>query len=136
MYAEQLVFLSVLMFAFIEGFVHITQPELMVLGSLVVMSFILDIASGIIGAKYGGATMKSLMYGVVGLIVGTFVIPISIVGSVTGLFFGIYVNEIQHKKNKKAIRSATYGVVGAVVGSVINLLIAALFIFLFVFFAL
>lgn len=131
-----LMFMITVFFAFIDNFEHITQSELIILGSLAAFAFIVDLISGIVGAKMGGANMKSLMYGLLGLILGTFALPIPVVGSIVGLFFGIYVGEtLQRRSNKRAMKSATYGLIGAITGSVANLVIAAGFVILFVLFS-
>lgn len=123
-------------FAFIDNFNHITSSNLVVLGGLVLVSLLVDLFSGIIGAKYGGANAKSLFFGFLGLFVGTFVIPVPIAGSFIGLFLGIYLSEMVDKKtHQKALNSATFSIVGALTGSIINMLISALFLILFIIFA-
>lgn len=132
-----LMFMLSVFFAFIDNFQHVTQSELIILGSIAAFAFIVDLISGILGAKIGGANFKSLMFGLVGLVLGTFALPIPVVGSVLGLFLGIYLGEtLQHKSNKRAMKSAAYGLVGAVTGSVLNLILAAIFLIIFVLFAL
>ncbi len=124
-------------FGFATTFSLLTVNNLLILGIIVIAAILFDIGAGIIGARYGGANMLSLLGGFFGLIVGTFIIPLPIFGSVLGFFLGIYITELsQHHKSKKAWKAAIGGVLGTLTGVAGNIVMAVVFIITFVIFAL
>ncbi len=130
-------FFVTVIYGFVDSFTHLTTNNLIALGIILVVSVVVDIVAGLIGAKHGGANKKSLLIGLAGMIVGTFIIPIPIIGSFIGFFLGIFIGEhIQKRSNKRAIKAATAGVVGAMAGSIINVIISIAFVVTFIFLAL
>ncbi len=131
-----LLFVSVV-FGFVTHFELLTQHNLLVLGSVVVIAMLFDISAGILGARFGGANTKSLLGGALGFIVGTFIIPLPILGSILGFFLGIYISELsQHHKSKKAWRAALGGMLGTLTGVAGNVIASIIFIVAFIIFAL
>ena len=124
------------LYGYWDNFVHLTYANLAVLLILAIISFTFDTLSGIIGAKYGGADKKSLLYGWLGLILGTFLIPVPVLGSFIGLFLGIFLSELLFVKKEKALafRSAVGGITGAIAGTFGNIFMALLFFVLFILF--
>jgi uncharacterized protein YqgC (DUF456 family) len=121
-------------FAVITGFHVISVFELGILCLIFLVALLNDSFSGIIGAKWGGASNKSIMIGVVGIIVGFFAFPP--LGAVIGFFAGIFFSEIYFGKSKnKAIKAATGSLIGSAVGMVINATIAIAFFATFMIFA-
>jgi uncharacterized protein len=119
-------FLVSLVFALVDGFVHINKIELMVLLGIYLVSFCVDVFSGVVGAKYGGASLRSFGYGILGAIVGTLALPP--LGGLIGLFAGLFFSEIaRHRSGKDAARAASYGVLGVVAGLFINIILAVVF---------
>lgn len=128
-------FVIALIYALIDRFQHLEGNELMILGGIAVLSLIVDYCSGIIGAKYGGASKKAILYGIIGLIVGVILLPPF--GGILGLFLGVLIAEIiQHRQGKRAIKAATGSVLGSILGIAANLVLGLLFIILFVLFSL
>lgn len=129
-----LIFLLVLavIYGFFDKFNTITVENFYVLGVVVLASILIDFFSGVIGAKIGGARLKSLLWGTVGLIVGTFITPI--IGTVIGFFLGIFISEYHSNRHHadKAFKAALAGVVGTLVGTVTNLIATLVFIVLFI----
>ncbi len=126
--------LVALIFGFIDGFQNILLWELGVLAGIAVLSTINDYLSGILGAKYGGAGKKSVLYGFFGMLVGTFLLPPF--GGLLGIFLGILLAEIlRHGNKEKAVRAATGSLIGSAIGMAITLVLSIVFIFLFVIFA-
>ncbi len=125
-----------LVFGLIDHFTHLTLGNLGILAAVAAVGMLLDLFSGIAGAKWGGAHWSSLLYGLGGLIIGTIAIPVPIIGSVAGLFLGILFAELYKTSNmKKARRAALGGVAGSVVGMAGNVVAGVALLALFVVFA-
>jgi hypothetical protein len=121
-------------FAVITSFKVITVYELMVLIGIFLVALINDSFSGIIGAKWGGASNKSILVGLAGLVIGFFVLPP--LGAIIGFFAGIFLNEMYSGKSKeKAVKAATSSLIGSAVGIFINAVLAISFFVLFMIFA-
>ncbi len=120
-------------FALFDGFQNLSWTGLGILGAIVLLSMIIDTLAGIVGAKYGGASKKSLIYGFVGIIVGTVLFfPF---GGLLGLFGGVLLAEfIAHKNQDIALKAATGSLIGTVVGMMLNCLLAITFLVLFLIF--
>lgn len=128
-------FIIALAYGILDGFVALTGQNLLILFCLVVISFVIDHTAGALGAKYGGAHIKSMLWGILGAIVGTFVLPP--LGTFIGLAFAVLAAELYYKKTtEQAVKAATGALLGSVVGVAVNLLLAIGFITAFIFFAL
>jgi uncharacterized protein YqgC (DUF456 family) len=129
-----------LMFALALGFVafdrllHLSMTGIGVLSSIWLLSICVDYTSGMLGAKYGGASTKSILWGIFGMILGSlFFIPF---GSFAGLFFGVLIAEfVAHKNEMRAFKAASGGVIGSLVGILINATLALAFLVSFVLFS-
>ncbi len=122
-------------FALFDGFVHISLTGLAILAGIVLLSMLVDTLSGIVGAKYGGASKKSIIYGFVGIIVGTVLFfPL---GGLLGLFGGVLIAEFMaHRNQNLALKAATGSLIGTFVGMVINCILAISFLVTFLVFVL
>lgn len=121
-------------FAVLDGFAHLTAANLAVLAGIVVLSAIIDSSAGLLGAKLGGASWRSLLLGFGGSIIGFFVLPPF--GVFSGLFAGVLLGELHRRKNAhKALTAATGAALGSLSGVVLNIILAVLFVVLFVLFA-
>lgn len=128
-------FIVALVYALIDQFQKVTTTDIFILLGLAVLSLLVDYASGALGAKIGGASGKSTLGGMLGLIIGVILFPPF--GGIIGVFLGILIVEMMiHKDQQRAIKVAKAGLIGNLAGIVINLLISLLFIALFVVFAL
>jgi uncharacterized protein len=78
-----------LIYGIYDGFIHLTLGNLAVLATIVVISMIADLSSGLLGARWGGASKKSILWGILGMILGFVIIPIPFIGGMIGLFMGI-----------------------------------------------
>jgi hypothetical protein len=129
-------FVVALIFAIASSFVSLSVENLFILLGITLLSIIVDHLSGVLGAKIGGAHVKSLLWGLFGGIIGTFAMPV--VGSFLGLFLGVLLSELYYKKNSdKALKAAGSALIGSVFGVVVNVILAIIFsglFFLFVFF--
>jgi hypothetical protein len=128
-------FIVSLVFAFFDHFVHLSFIETGILIGVTLLSVIVDHLAGILGAKYSGAHGKSLLWGLGGSVVGTFIAPLF--GSLAGLFIGVAIGEFRVGRTKeKAITSASGALMGSLAGIVVNVSLAVVFIALFIGFAL
>lgn len=116
-------FLIALVYAISDHFTNITWENLAVLGGILVASFFVDYSAGILGARYGGADRRSILFGFLGLIIGIILIPPF--GGIVGLFLGILIGElVARKSNQAALKAATAGLIGSVTGVAINFVLA------------
>lgn len=120
-----------IVFGFIDQWQHLTYVELIILGVIMLISFAAEYLTGLIGAKYGGAAKISLIFGLIGMIIGLVVFPPF--GGIVGIFLGILISEIlAYKDHIKAFKAATGGLVGTFVGMLISLILAITYVVLFV----
>lgn len=122
-------------FGLFDGFERLTGGETLVLLAIALFSVAIDHLSGALGAKFGGAHAKSLLWGIAGSIVGTLFAPA--LGSFLGLFIGVLCGELYYKKSReKALKAAGSALIGSVAGVAINVVLAIIFASCFFFFAL
>ena len=125
-----------LIFGVYDNFIHLTSVNIVELSALVIVATAADLFSGMAGAKWGGAHWKSLIAGIVGLILGSFVIPVPIAGSLIGMFLGILISEWYRTESfAKAHRAAMGSFAGTVVGTIVKGVAAVAFVILFIIFA-
>ena len=132
-----LVYMFVIMLGFgiYDKFVHLTSINIIVIGIIVTAVMFVDFISGIAGAKLGGAHWVSMFSGFIGLIIGTFLIPVPILGSLIGMFLGILLSEWYRTKDiRKANKAAVGSFIGTVAGMVIRVLTSFIIFVLFMFF--
>ena len=124
-------FIVAIIFAALDHFTHVTGTNLLILACIAAVSFIVDHASGILGARLSGASAKASVAGLVGSIIGLFVFPPF--GSIIGLFVGVIIIELgQHGDQKRALRAASGSLLGSLAGMIANLIIALIFIITFI----
>jgi len=124
-----------LIYGFVNHFQRLTTNELLILGLITVVSILVDYFSGLLGARFGGASKKSVLYGALGSIIGIFALPP--LGMFIGAFLGILIAELTaHKDKNRAVKAAAGSIVGSLVGIIINTLISITFLILFIVFAL
>lgn len=126
-------FAITLIFGFIDQWQHLSYIELIILGVIMLTSFAADFLTGLIGAKYGGAAKISIVFGLVGMIIGLIVFPPF--GGIAGLFLGILVSEfINFRDHIKALKAASGGLIGTLAGMFISLVLAITYVVLFIVF--
>lgn len=128
-----LMFLLALVYGFTDSFQHLTSENVLTLFIIALVSVLVDYLSGVLGAKYGGASSKALGAGLIGMILGTIAFPPS--GGIIGLFAGVMLIELRNGSREKALKAATGSLIGALAGVAVNVLLALAFIALFVLYA-
>ncbi len=130
-----LMFVVAVVFGFVDEWQHLVPWELGVLFGIVLLSLLADFLSGLIGARYGGATRRAVLLGLIGFVIGILVFPPF--GGFIGLFIGVFVGELSvGRKQLQAIRAATGSLLGSLVGIAVSFFLALVFLGLFIFFAL
>ncbi len=120
-------FVIALVFAIVDGFTLLSSNDLLILFGFVAISFVVDHGAGLLGAKYGGAHTKSLLWGIAGSIIGTFTFPP--LGTFIGLFLAIFFAEIYYKKSHdKALKAAGGALLGTAFGVIANVILALAFV--------
>ncbi len=124
-------FLVSLTYAILTHFTRLTGWELALLGLITVIGIAVDQLAGILGARWGGASKKALLFGLAGLVGGS-VIGTPILGFV-GLFAGIFLAELtEFKTHTEAFKAARGGLIGALAGYIVTILLAFLFFIAFI----
>jgi len=118
-------------YALTTSFNVIDRGELIVLTVVLILSLFVDYFSGLLGAKLGGASLKSIGWGMVGLFIGLFTFPPF--GGVVGMFLGVVASEINdYKPDHLALRAGVGGVIGSLAGVITNLLLGFTFLIAFI----
>ena len=121
------------MFGILDHFVHLSGLDLGILSVLALVTLAADFWSGIAGAKWGGAHWTSILWGMVGLFVGSVVIPIPFFGSVIGMILGVLGSELYRTKNIQAAQKAAAGsFFGWLAGTGFKVVAAVIFLVLFI----
>lgn len=116
-------FLLSVVYAFIDKFQTFHWWYLAIFGGILILGGLVDYFSGIIAARYGGASKKSAWFGLIGLIVGMMLFPPF--GAFLGLFVGVFLGEFfQFGIKIKALKAAGASVIGSLIGVLINLTLA------------
>lgn len=116
-------FILTVVYGFIDGFETMGPRWLFLFGGLVVLGIVTDHTSGLLGAKFGGASKNSMLLGLIGMLVGLIFFPPF--GLFLGLFIGVFVGGLlQFKDHQKALKAASYSFLGTVAGMILNILIA------------
>ncbi len=123
-------FALAVLFGFIDKFHHLAGTELIWLFAIALVSLVVDYFSGILGAKLSGASPKSTFFGLVGMIVGTLILPPF--GGLVGLFIGVATTEWIIGQRHLAVKAGVGSTVGSIAGILINLILAICFILLFI----
>lgn len=118
-------------YALIDGFNHVTLTNIIVFWIIFALSVIVDNFVGVAWARYKGASFASVMWGMIGTIIGFFVLPPF--GAIFGMFIGVFLSEFYHKHNfNKAIKIAEASVVGQMIAVSINMALACILFGLFI----
>ncbi|MES2087434.1 MAG: DUF456 domain-containing protein [Patescibacteria group bacterium] len=121
-------------YGLVDRFEHLQLGELAVLAGIFCISLIVDWFAGVLGAKYFGASKKSILWGCLGILFGSILFPPF--GGIPGLFLAVFISELLlNKSNAAAWKAAAGSLVGALSGVAINLILAVTFFVLFIIFS-
>lgn len=118
-------------FGFVDCFQHLTVGNLLVLVGIFILGIIIDMFSGVLTAKYFGASGRSALIGLAGFTVGMLVFPP--IGGVIGLFLAVLASEIvSGKSHQRSIMIAGGSVLGFFAGAILSFIVALAFFISFV----
>ena len=120
-----LIWLTVAIYTAVErlnGFAAIDPVTFIVITLIALVTGLSDIWLPLLGARVTGSSFRSMVYGVVGAIIGTFVLPIPLFGSIVGYAVGILVGEYRRYGDwDRALRAGLGGVAGWGIATAIQL---------------
>ena len=116
------VWLSLLAFAWYTDFQIVTPWVFSLLTFIALVTGTSNIWLPYLGAKKTGAAKRAIFLGLIGALIGTFVIPIPLLGTVIGYARGIIVGEfLKHRDLRVAIKASLGGVAGWGIATVVEL---------------
>ncbi len=125
-----LIFSGLVVAAWAEHFVYVGWKTITVLGLLSLFAWLIDLLSGVLGAKKFGASRYALIGAAIGAVCGMF---FGIPGIVAGPFLGALLGElIAHRPLKDAGIAAIGTWIGLLAGSSIKIAIAFTMLALFI----
>jgi uncharacterized protein YqgC (DUF456 family) len=134
-----LVWLAVLAYAIVENFQAIDIAALIFISLIALLTGTADIWMALLGAKSGGASGRSLLYGLAGGIAGFFllggIIPIvgSLLGGVLGYALGILLGQYQKFGDwNLATRASFGGIVGWGMATILEFIGGILIVVIFI----
>jgi uncharacterized protein YqgC (DUF456 family) len=127
-----LIWLSILLWAWADGFNAFGWPTLLVLALLVAVAELSDVALAAMGAKQGGASWMGMA--IAGLVAIIGLIFFNLIGAILGAFGGLFAWEAyrQDWKWRKAWRASSRFVMGYLFAIVVKIIFGVLMIIIFV----
>jgi hypothetical protein len=114
-----LVFAGLLLAAWIDGFEKVGWLPLVLLGLMTVLSFVIDFAASVLGAKRVGATPLAIAGAAIGAVGGIF---FGLPGLILGPFAGAVIGElVSHGKVQQATRAGVATWMGLLFGTLAKL---------------
>ena len=122
-----LMWVIVFIYAWVDGFTAVSTASFIIISLIALITDTSDICLTLFGAKKGGASVKSMLIGTVGAVVGSFIFPI--IGTIAGYIAGLLLGEYwQHGDWEIAKKAGIGGLTGWGVATIIQF-IGGLFIF-------
>jgi uncharacterized protein YqgC (DUF456 family) len=117
-----LLFGGLVIAAWAEDFVYVGTASLILLGFLALLTYVVDILAGVLGAKKFGASKQAMVGAALGALVGIFAGP---VGILLGPFIGAVLGELMMRKELRHAGLAGIGAtLGLLLGAVAKLALA------------
>lgn len=119
-----LVFVGMLLAAWVGDFAAISVTSVIVLGGLALMAQLIDFIAGVLGAQRVGASRAGLIGAAIGTVIGIF---FGLPGLLLGPFIGAVVGEVAHGRAVGLASRVGVGTwIGMIVGAVAKLAIGGL----------
>jgi uncharacterized protein len=126
-----LMWLAILFYGLLYGFETLTWGGFALISLIALVTGTADIWLTMIGAKKGGASRRSQLFGLLGAIIGTFIVPL--LGTIIGYMAGVLLAEYQKRQDwDLALRASLGGLAGYGIASLIQFSGGLLMIFIFV----
>ncbi|MCS7060494.1 MAG: DUF456 domain-containing protein [Anaerolineae bacterium] len=134
-----LIWLGILVWAWADGFTRIGWPTLLILGGIVLFTWISDRLFSALATRKAGASWKTVLAAFVGGLIGglvlTGVLPVvgTLIGAALGAFAGIVLAELlQQRPLDQAFRFGVGYCLGALAAALINLILCLAMLGIFV----
>ena len=131
-----LVWLSVFFYYLVEralGFAAIDPITFIVVTALALVAGTSEIWLPLLGARQSGSSKRAMVAGLLGALIGTFVLPIPLVGTVVGYAAGVLLGEYQkHGDWDKALRAGAGGLAGWGLATVLQLVTGFVILLVFI----
>jgi len=128
-----LVWFTVMVYAWRTGFEAIGWPTLAFITLVALITGLSNIWLPLFGAKKTGAAKRAIFLGIVGAILGTFLIPLPLLGTVIGYALGIFLGEyLKQRDLRLALKASLGGVAGWGISTVFEIAGAILILTIFV----
>lgn len=102
-----LMWVIVFIYALVDGFTAVSTFSFLVITVVALVTGTSDIWLTLFGAKKGGASVKSMLIGTLGAVIGSFVFPI--VGTIAGYIAGVLWGEYQEHGDWEIAKKAGFG---------------------------
>lgn len=114
-----LLFLGLVLGAWADDFRFVGYGPLAVLAGLTVLTYIVDVLAGMLGARRFGASKRAMLGAAVGTVIGLF---FGLPGIIAGPFLGAVIGELSSKRSLSEAGYAGLGTtLGMLVGSLVKL---------------
>ncbi len=128
-----LVWFTVVVYAWRTGFEAVGWPTLIFITLIALVAGLSNIWLPLLGAKKTGAAKRAMFLGVVGAILGTFFIPLPLLGTVIGYALGVFLGEFLKQRDLKlAFRASLGGVAGWGISTIVEICAAIFILVVFV----
>jgi uncharacterized protein YqgC (DUF456 family) len=127
-----MIWLGVAVYAWRDNFETLSVATFIFISLLVIFVGLADIWLPIFGARKGGAAKRTILTGLLGAILGSFLIPIPIFGTIIGYALGVLLGEYHKRRDWDAAwRASKGGLAGWGIATIIQLAGGVLVIIIF-----
>lgn len=128
-----LIGLGLFLYVWQTGFEIISMPLFLFLSLLVLIAGTSDMWLPYFGAQKQGAAKRSYLFATIGAIVGTFIVPIPVVGTIIGYVAGLFLGEYhKHGDTETAVSVSWGGLKGWGIATIFQLIAGVFVIAVFV----
>jgi uncharacterized protein len=131
-----LIWLTVFFFYIVEralGFAAIDPITFSAITAIALVAGTSELWLPLLGARRSGSSRRAMVTGMIGAVIGTFALPVPLVGTIAGYAAGVLLGEYQkHGEWQRALRASAGGLAGWGVATVLQLGAGLLILLLFV----
>ena len=125
-----LILIGAFLYALVEGFQAVGWPTLLVLGVLTLLATTADLWASSVGAKMGGASGWSVVFGLLGGLVG--LVIFSLPGAILGALAAVLLTEILRQDDwRQALKAGTGWIVGWLLSTILQVAIGVIMVAIF-----
>ena len=131
-----LVWLTVVLYAVAERALGVAALDPLTLVAITLIAFVAglsDLWLPLLGARASGSSRRSLIFGIAGAILGTFLLPVPLFGTVIGYAAGVLLGEYhKHGDWNRALRAGLGGLAGWGIATILQLAGSLLILIIFI----